>query len=137
MQYEHPFAIPKNTTKANPATLTVPVSFGVVLGGAIEFPSGPRGTTGVRIFRGLLQLYPFNMGEWCVSDSNIIPWDIDYELFEPPYELTLHGYNESENWTHAPIVRVVVKRPEHIPFFAPSGLERLAPLEIPIPKGFG
>jgi len=108
MLYEFPFTISKNTFKDSPYEENVKLEGGLITYMEIEFPDGCKGYAGVKVRHGNFQVTPKNPEAWHVSDDYVIPIRLYYEFFEPPYILTLVGYNEDDSYDHTPRIRVTI-----------------------------
>lgn len=106
--------IPANTAKASPEKAQMLLGFGYITRVAIHFPSGCAGLAYFRIKESLHVLYPTTPGVWFRADGETIPFNDQHTFFEPPYELTLQGYNLDDTFSHTIIARIEVLLPSQL-----------------------
>lgn len=101
MLYVKPLTIPKNTSKAEPASVQLVCTAGKVTEVEILFPSGCMGLVGVRIRDFEHIVWPTNPDEWLIASGETVEWDEDYDLAGTPWTLTLEGYSDDDTypWT--------------------------------------
>lgn len=100
MFYDFALTIPAGTTEANPATLDMKLTHGVIHTIRLNFPPGPRGEVNVDIYHGGHQLYPTNTGGEFNADNTYITFDDYYELDEAPYKLRARGWAPTADYNH-------------------------------------
>ena len=109
MFYRFALTVPANTPESDPVRLTLPLTHGIIHRVEIGFPPGPAGLVHVAIFRFESQIWPTNPGEWFAWDDYNIAFDEEYELFDPPFELSFRGWSEDDTFDHIVVVRLGVK----------------------------
>ena len=112
MFYEYHLTISPSTPQSTPATLNMPLDFGIIVQVEVEFPPGCYGLAGVRVIEREHQVFPTNDGEWFISDAYVIRFSPTHDLREPPYALRLEGYNDDTIYPHRITVRFAMIRPE-------------------------
>lgn len=100
MLYDFSFTIPANTAKESPLELDCKLTFGIVHHIWITFPPGCAGLAHLVVREGLHQIWPTNPDGSFNFDSYTMSFDEHYELFEPPFWLTLVGWNEDDSYQH-------------------------------------
>jgi hypothetical protein len=129
MFYEFALTIPANTPATSPLEQTVQLSPGTISYVEIQFPRGTVGLVHVRVRRTLHQVWPTNPDGDIAAEGVNVSWSDDYDLSEPPFELTLSGYNLDDSFPHTITFRFqVVAAPTPAPpaapdFSTPSPLE--------------
>lgn len=119
--YWYEFTIPPNTPKNKPIEKIVKVGRGVVKRIEIRIPSGHMGVAGMRIYAQEALILPENPEGWIRGDNEIVYDEPMWLILRPEYEFKLVGYNESQFFDHAFIIRFIV-----VPLTAFE--------ELPIPK---
>lgn len=94
-------------TPSSPLEEAIVLSQGMVTDVAVHFPAGCAGTVGLRVLRGLNQVWPTSPGQWFISDDFTIVFPTRYLLFEKPYAFTVEAYNTGE-WSHTVSVTFTV-----------------------------
>lgn len=106
--YERSLTVPANTTEDSPIRLVWPLSRGVITRMTVFFPPGCAGLAKLRIYRGHMQLWPNDLGEWIKGDGREVLVESYYELTSYPYELTVEAINEDDTYSHTPILRCII-----------------------------
>ena len=101
MDYLCYISTPKETPADNPKVTTLRLSKGRLSGGWIYFPSGPAGTLHFVARLGIHQILPFNTDKSYRLDDCIVPFHLEIDLFEPPFEIDLITWNTSTLYNHA------------------------------------
>lgn len=91
---------PKNTTESAPLETRLTLSRGIINGGFIYFPSGPSALLHVQIYAGALQIAPVNRNASFSLDNCVMPLSIFYNLYDPPYQITMRTWNTSTTYDH-------------------------------------
>lgn len=105
MFYAFSVPIPANTPSTAPVDVEAVLTYGVIDHVEVHIPAGCAGLTHLKILQGLHQVWPTNEDENFTGDSINLVWGDAYELFEPPYTLTLRAWNLDEIYPHTLIVR--------------------------------
>ncbi len=92
---------PKNTPESSPKLTTLQLTKGRLTGGFLYFPSGPAGTLHFLARQAGHQILPFSPGENFRLDDCVVPFSMGIPLSEPPFEITLVTWNDSNNHAHA------------------------------------
>lgn len=114
MFFEFSLLVPANTAKALPASLDVDLCAGIVTKVDVQFPSGCNGLAHVIIRRALHRLWPSNTDEDISGDDTIVSFPEEYYFDEPPYGVTLEGWNEDTAYPHTIGVRLTIKALEPV-----------------------
>lgn len=133
MFYEFRLTIPANTSRAEPAEDVVEVSPGRVVAVEIQFPPGCAALAHVAVLQELHQLWPTNPDGDIAADGASISFQEDHLLDQPPFQLTLRGWNEDDTYPHTITFRFNVLPVSPPPPAPPAALEYtpIGTLEIP------
>ncbi len=124
MFYELPLTIPANTPAAAPVEDTLELSPGTITYVELQFPRGCVSLVHVKVRRGLHQVWPSNPDGDVAGENANISWADDYDLTEPPHQLTLSGYNLDDTFPHTITFRFqLVAAPAPPSFVEPSPIE--------------
>lgn len=110
MFYETHPTIPANTAQTAPLDTDVPIHPGIVKRVEIHFPPGCAALVHVQIYHWERQVWPSNPDSSFVGDTFPITWSEDYAIVDPPFVLTVKGWNDDELYPHAPIIRFQIER---------------------------
>ena len=88
----------------------MPVTHGRIVFCAVQFPSGCSGLAHLTVTRSGFQLFPQNAGQNFASGAETIAWPEDYEFTQPPYTLTLFGWNDDATYPHTVTVRIIMEK---------------------------
>lgn len=108
MFYEFDLTLPANTAEASPVTSVVKLAAGTLTRIGVQFPLGCKGLAHVYIRRALYQVYPVNPAGNVKADGAIIETDESYLLDQPPFEITLYGWNDDDSYSHTITFRFVL-----------------------------
>ena len=100
MDFVKQISTPKNTTEAAPLTTSLKLTRGRLTGGLLYFPSGPAGKLHFLAKIGAHQLIPFNYGESYCLDDVVVPFHLEIDLSNPPFEINLVTWNTSTEHAH-------------------------------------
>ena len=100
MDFVKSITTPKNTTEANPLETNIKLTRGRLTGGLLYFPSGPAGKLHFLAKIGAHQLIPFNHGESYALDDVVVPFHLEIDMSNPPYEIRCTTWNTSTDYDH-------------------------------------
>ena len=100
--------IPAQTPLDRPERVFVEMEPGRVIQVTIFFPWGHAGLTGLQIWKGGSQIFPFPDGAWLIGNDQTYVYPLNVMLDEEPAGLTLVGYNEDEYFDHTIYVTFAV-----------------------------
>jgi hypothetical protein len=129
MFYEFTLTIPPNTPATAPTERTVDLTPGIISRVEVQFPAFCVGLVHVKVRRVLHQVWPANPDGDISAEAANITWVADYDLSEPPFQLTLQGYNLDDTFDHTitfrfEITAAAAPAPAPTPDFStPSPLE--------------
>lgn len=95
---------PINTPAASPIEYEMLLPIGVVRRIWVEMPSGCAGLVGIRVFRGIYQIFPLPDGTWYRSNGSVVNFAFTHEITNEPYALTIKTYNLDDTYPHTPWV---------------------------------
>ena len=101
MDYYKKITTPEATTEANPLLTSFKITRGYIYGGFLYFPPGSAGLLHVALNVGLHQILPANQGEYVRADNRVLPIDFFQLVDQPPFEITVTTWNESEDYEHS------------------------------------
>lgn len=128
MFYEFALTIPASTLVTAPLEDTVEISTGRIVGVEIQFPRGCVTLVHVRVRRESHPLWPSNTDGDIAGEGANIRFIDDYALDQPPFHLTLVGWNDDDTFPHTIRFRFNV-----LPLTAPpAALAPPSPLPAPI-----
>lgn len=102
---------PASTPQATPQVTQMTMPPRVVNRVEIRVPPGPRGEVGFRVGSSGTQLLPVNVGQWIVTDDEIIHWDLEEQHDSGSWEFT--SYNTGL-FPHTVTVRFLVVLPQDL-----------------------
>ncbi len=100
MDFSAYISTPKNTTEAAPQITTLTLTRGRLHGGFLYFPSGPAGLLHFLARLKGHQILPFSPGENFRLDDCVIPFSLGIDMLEPPFEIDIITWNDSNNHAH-------------------------------------
>ncbi len=106
MSYSQRLTIPADTAESDPESVIIPVSTCVINRVELTFPSGCVGLVGVWFEYLDHQIWPTNTGGRYRGNGQTIRINPNFEIKEPPFEITMYGFNEDDTYQH--IIYVVL-----------------------------
>ena len=100
LPFFHYLTIPKNTTADDPFIYNMPLPFGMVRRLWVEFPRGCAGFAGIRILRGVNQIFPLPDGIYLRSDNSVMNFAFSHVINTEPNEVILQGINTDDTYSH-------------------------------------
>ena len=100
MLYTYDVTIPAGTTKADPVVVEAPLASGIITQVQLVIPDGVAGLAFTRARRSEHQLWPTNPDGALTGDGDLLLWDEDYELDDPPLFLYLTGWAPNARFPH-------------------------------------
>lgn len=98
-------AVPAGTPIANPVIVPWVTEDAVIADIEIQIPSGPNGTTGIRIMKGDVQLLPWGASSWIIGNDYNRTFPIGGYL--PTSDIKVEAYNIGQN-NHTFYLRMAV-----------------------------
>lgn len=108
MNYELRLSVPKNTPKTAPVEDTLTVHPGVVKEVNILFPSRCAQLAHVQIIRSLQNLWPPYDDMSFTGDGEVVDWEEEYLLDDPPFDFTIRAWNLDDTYPHTVTIRMNV-----------------------------
>lgn len=96
----HYLTIPVNTAIENPLIYTMSLPLGMVKRLWVEFPKGCAGLAGVKIIRGVRQIFPLPDGVWLRSDNSVLNFAFSHAINQDPFSVDIVGYNLDDTYPH-------------------------------------
>lgn len=117
MLFETSITIPANITRDDPTEEILPIAHGVITRIMVRPRPGHSAVAHLVILHHEHQIAPSIETMSLAGDASPIDWEEFYESYQPPYELKVLGWNESENYPHTFDVYVaILPRKAILPF---------------------
>lgn len=100
MLFQASLTIPKNTTFAAPSKDTLYIARGIITKFMIRPAAGHAGLAHLTIWHASHQIAPSTEYMDLHGDAFPIDWEDYYEFYQPPYQLTLKGWNDDDTYPH-------------------------------------
>lgn len=100
MLFETSITIPANTTADSPTEQTLNIAHGVITKFMVRPRPGHKGVAHCIILHHEHQIAPSIIGMDISGDFFPVDWEEFYECYQPPYELKIQGWNESNTYSH-------------------------------------
>ena len=111
MIFQADMTIPANTTQGSPTKLKLKIAHGIISQIEVQIPSGHKALAHLTIFHGSHQIAPSTQDMDIHGDTFPVKWSEFYEMYQPPYELTLVGWNTDEEYPHTfPVYIAIIPR---------------------------
>lgn len=111
MYYLFTLVLPENTPLGAPVIQTAEIQAGVIEFIEVEFPYGCVGLAHVKVFYNTIQVVPYNPPGDLYGNDRIFKLDLHFPIDDPPYELTLVGWNDDDTYFHQISIGVMMSEP--------------------------
>lgn len=108
MYYFFALIVPPNTSVDNPVFMRLPLDRGTISFLELHFAPGCVGLVRSAVAYKSIQIVPWNADTWLFGDDRLFKLDLNLELNEPPYELTVKGWSEDDTYPHTLTVGVML-----------------------------
>jgi hypothetical protein len=108
MLFEASITIPANTAATNPTIETLKIAHGIISEIMVRPRHGHAALAHLVILHHEHQIAPSTEGMDLSGDTFPIDWEEYYEIYQPPYELKLKGWNDDDTYRHTFDVFVAV-----------------------------
>jgi len=108
MLFQASITIPKNTASTAPTTVMLGIAHGIITKFMVRPRPGHAGLAHLVILHHEHQIAPSTLNMDLHGDSFPIDWEEYYEVYQPPYQLKLRGWNEDDTYPHTFDVYVAV-----------------------------
>jgi len=126
MIYSFDINTEKNTLASSPKVTTMKLTYGIIHQLDIIFPAGLSGLAGISLWRGSNQVWPTNPAEYFHTDDEILTFKESYKLYNAPFVVEAHTYNEDDTYNHSIIIRFgMLRRNDILGLWRPWGVEDL------------
>ena len=104
------FAIPTpaNTPATAPLVTPLQLAAGKISRVEVQYPLGVSALAHLTLSLGLWQIFPTNQSGSFATSNETLGWDEDYDLDQPPWQLTATTWNLDPNWQHTLTVRITM-----------------------------
>ncbi len=100
MLFEASITIPASTTEYSPTTEMLKIAHGIITKIMVRPRPGHSGLAHCVILHHEHQIAPSTEGMNFHGDTFPIDWEEYYEVYQPPYELKIKGWNEDDTYEH-------------------------------------
>jgi hypothetical protein len=100
MLFEASITIPKSTAKTAPTTVTLKIAHGIITKIMVRPRPGHAGLAHCVILHHEHQIAPSTTDMDFSGDTFPIDWEEYYEVYQPPYELKIVGWNDDDTYEH-------------------------------------
>ena len=100
MLFEASIAIPANTLSTAPVTVILPIAHGIINKIMVRPRPGHAGLAHCIIRHHEHQIAPSTESMSFAGDAFPIDWEEYYEVYQPPYELKIEGWNDDDTYEH-------------------------------------
>lgn len=101
MRYRGSLTIPANTPAAEPATLTIGLTYGRIEHVSILFPAGSSGLANLIVLYHERQIFPTSPEQSFIGDDHLITFQESFPIHDLPFEVTLVGWSPGSTLSHA------------------------------------
>lgn len=108
MLFQADITIPKNTTEAIPTIVMLGIAKGIITKIMVRPRPGHAALAHLVILHHETQIAPSTTNMDFHGDTFPIDWEEYYESYEPPFELKLKGWSDSQRYAHTFDVYVAV-----------------------------
>lgn len=109
MIYVFDFETVKNTAATAKQKTVLELERGITYKLDIVFPPGPAHLLHVQIRDTLHPVWPTNADSSFAGDNEVITFNDEYPLLEPPYQLEAYTWNLDDTYDHRVIIRIGIK----------------------------
>lgn len=96
----HYLTIPDDTQISSPVSYDLSLPVGMINKLWVEFPRGCAGLVGLRILRGVNQIFPLPDTVWMRSDNAVFDFRFSHVISSEPLSVTIQGYNIDDTYHH-------------------------------------
>ena len=100
MNYAYGLTVPAGTLLSSPMEITAHLPAGMLDSGIASFPAGCEGLVGLRVLRGLFQIWPENTTEWLSGDDHTFNIPFHHELRSLETRVRIQLFNLDETNAH-------------------------------------
>ena len=100
MLFQATITIPQNTTLVNPTKQTLYIAKGIITKFMVRPRAGHSGLAHLVIYHAAHPIAPSTESMDLHGDFHPIDWEDYYEFYQPPFQLTLVGWNDSTKYPH-------------------------------------
>lgn len=108
MFFELDITIPASTTEIAPKEVTFQIARGVISKFIINIPSGHAALAHLVILHRGSPIAPSIGSSDIHGDTFPKEWEDYYEVYQPPYELKLRGWNDDDTFPHTFGVNIII-----------------------------
>jgi len=98
--FEASITIPKNTLEASATEVMLPIAHGIISKIMVRPRPGHAALAHCVILSHEHQIAPSSGSMEFHGDTFPIDWEEYYEVYQPPYELKIKGWNEDDTYEH-------------------------------------
>lgn len=101
MLFKASITIPANTTELDPTVETFKIAHGIITKFMVRPRPGHAALAHCVVSYHEHQIAPSTVGMDLAGDTFPIDWEEYYEVYQPPYELRITGWNEDDTYEHS------------------------------------
>lgn len=129
MFFEYDITVPAQTAEASALRQDLDLKWGTVRRIAVQFPRGCYGLVHAQIWSGRHQIAPVNELGNIKAEDDVVEFDTEWDLMEPPYLVTAVVWNDDDSYDHTLTIRIEVDAKLATPWTA----DMFFPQSVPIP----
>ena len=116
MDFIQYISTPIGYTEAEPLKTTITLTAGRLIGGFLFFPRGPSGYLHFIAKTSTHQILPFNTGQNYRLNGCVVPFHLNIDLLQHPFEIDCLTWNDSSTLSHALTVAFFLNPSEKLRF---------------------
>jgi len=106
MLFDFDLTVPANTSQNSPVQSSVHLTAGLLSQVRVIFPPGPADLVHIMVRVGQFQIVPANPEGDLNGDDVLVVSELEYDLTDGPYDLTLLGWSEDDTFDHTVTVQI-------------------------------
>jgi len=106
--FQKDITITAGKTEADPQEETLKIAAGIISQIEVQIPAGHRALAHLTIYHGSHQIAPSTENMDIHGNFFPVKWGEYYEMYQPPYELKLVGWNDDDTYPHTFTVYIAV-----------------------------
>ena len=112
MIYEYDLTVPANTPAADPVSVDMALSPGIIHRLEVSWPAGCNNMVHIAVKRGLHQVWPTNPDGTLKGNMYTLSIPVWYELEDYPANLEAYGWSPGASYNHTVTIRLAIERRE-------------------------
>lgn len=108
MLFKGSITIPANTTELDPTVVTFKIAHGIITKFMVRPRPGHAALAHCVVSYHEHQIAPSTVGMNLAGDTFPLDWEEYYEVYQPPYDLKITGWNDDDTYEHTFDVYVAI-----------------------------